>query len=74
MDPQKAWEEMLRAYDADHRDMAREFADGLMNWLNLGGFPPKTHPVYDLDDDWNRLVALAACALVTESSQEETLG
>lgn len=73
MDPQIAWKEMIDAFHALDWDRAHELAEGLLQWMNGGGFPPETSAVDTIADtvhnerprsfgsEWNRAVAQAAC-------------
>jgi hypothetical protein len=73
MDPQMAWNEMVDAYHELDWDRVRGLAEGLLQWMNGGGFPPETSAVNTIADtvhnerprssgcEWNRAVAQAAC-------------
>jgi hypothetical protein len=71
MDPQAAWDELVQAYDAGDWCSVLDLAEGLEHWLSHGGFPPKTQPGLNMDERWNREVALAACRLAAERAREE---
>jgi len=57
MDPNAAWSALAQAVTDDDWDEAATVADGLLAWLDRGGFPPVIAgtPTFDA------LVAKAAC-------------
>ena len=57
MDPNAAWKELSDAYQDQDADRYVELAEGLLEWLRKGGFPPTItkHQAFD------RMVALALC-------------
>jgi len=73
MDPQAAWLELMDAFHQLDWDRVRDLAEGLLHWMDRGGFPPETATVSKAADDasnepsrtlgseWNRTVAQAAC-------------
>ena len=73
MDPQVAWLELMDAFHQLDWDRVRDLADGLLQWMNGGGFSPETsvvrkpvdgspnEPPKSLGPNWNRTVAQAAC-------------
>ena len=73
MDPQVAWQELIDAFHDLDWERVRDLADGLLHWMQHGGFPPETMavskpvdgrqiaPARSLGNDWNRRVAQAAC-------------
>lgn len=73
MDPQAAWKEMVDAFHELDWERARDLAEGLLQWMDGGGFPPDTSDVNTIAGtahndrprsfgcEWNRAVALAAC-------------
>lgn len=62
MDPQAAWDQLLAAYAAGDWDRIQETATDLLGWLDRGGFAPTINPqTPDLDSEWNRVLARAAC-------------
>ncbi len=71
MDPQAAWLAMIQALvDKDH-ELATEYAEALVDWLDRGGFPPKILPDLGQTDDphsfvnqLDRKIALSVCAMV----------
>ena len=71
MDPQAAWLAMIQALIDEDYDLASEFADALVDWLNRGGFPPKVLPDLGQTDDphspvnqLDRKIAFYVCAMV----------
>jgi len=69
MDPQAAWDKLIEAYDAGDWPNVFDLAEGLSHWLFRGGFPPKTSG--EMDNDWNRAVAAAACRVAVERARKE---
>jgi hypothetical protein len=65
MDPQAAWNEMLEAVIQRDRDQAQERADGLLEWMRNGGFPPQTTAVA-MRPQWNRTMAEFGCLMVLQ--------
>ena len=73
MDPQAAWLELMDAFRQLDWDRIRDLAEGLLQWMDCGGFPPETataskaadnpsnEPLRTLGSEWNRTVAQAAC-------------
>ena len=61
MDPQAAWDQLLDAYASRDWDLVDELADGLLGWLDGGGFPPQTIAGHKLGQDFNVTLARAAC-------------
>lgn len=73
MDPQVAWQELMDAFHQLDWARVRDLAEGLLQWMNRGGFPPETSAVRIAADggaiepprtagsEWNRTVARAAC-------------
>ena len=47
MDPQAAWDRLLEAYTHGDWSVVEELAEGLLEWLHRGGFPPQ--PVFKRD-------------------------
>ena len=69
MDPQVAWENLLDAY-ADHDwKKAVEHVVALLDWLQKGGFPPRTVPARRVRPEVDRLIAVATCRLVIEEAE-----
>lgn len=69
MNPQVAWDQLLRAYCVGDWDLIEERATELIEWLDRGGSPPTVlnHP--GLDEDWNRTMVRAACLFALETVQ-----
>ncbi|MCA9073714.1 MAG: hypothetical protein KDA93_01685 [Planctomycetaceae bacterium] len=68
MDPNTTWDTLLYAYATKDFKSAVEHADALIGWLDSGGFPPSLtigsttlKLTCQLDEDWNRALASAAC-------------
>ena len=70
MDPQAAWQQMVSAVSGGHWDEAGEYADGLYQWLQRGGFPPQTVLGHEMPSEWNHEVALAACWFVLSQANQ----
>ena len=70
MDPQAAWREMVSAAAGGHWSEAAEYADGLYQWLQRGGFAPQTVLGHEMPSEWNREVALAACWFVLSQADQ----
>lgn len=60
MDPQAAWDRLLEAYTDGDWSVVEELAEGLLHWLHRGGFPPQTVSEREMDDAWNRAIAVFA--------------
>lgn len=56
MDPQAAWNELLADYDRLDWDEVEVQAQGLIDWLNRGGFPPRIVGTHAAGQEWNRAV------------------
>ncbi len=69
MDPQAAWTNLLDAYEALDWEAARDAALVLRQWIERGGFPPKTFVDRTMDNAWHRATAVAACQFVLETSR-----
>lgn len=68
MDPQAAWIELLAAYDHLDWDEVEVLAQGLLDWLNWGGFPPRIVGTHAAGQEWNRaVVRFAAEQAITEA-------
>ena len=70
MDPQTAWQQMVSAVSGGHWEEAGEYADGLYQWLQRGGFPPQTVLGHEMPSEWNHEVALAACWFVLSQANQ----
>ena len=57
MDPNAAWNAIRSAIEDARWTEANELADGLLDWLVKGGFPPKITGVQPFD----RIVAKVTC-------------
>ena len=60
MDPNAAWSALAQAVADDDWDEAATVADGLIAWLDRGGFPPVIAGVPAFDT----LVAKVTCASI----------
>jgi hypothetical protein len=71
MDPQATWRRMIDAYAIRDFETAREAAEDLRNWLTRGGFPPQILPdPWQMDQSWNRTLAIEACRFVLSECDE----
>lgn len=43
MDPNACWKEMIDAMNDGDKELAKEFAIDLRNWLHRGGFEPNDY-------------------------------
>ena len=68
MDPQATWERLLDAYCDHDWDSVEEHATALLDWLEKGGFPPRTVQRRRLRPPADRLIALSTCRLALEHS------
>lgn len=71
--PQVTWQELMDAFHQLEWESVRDFADGLLQWMDRGGLPPTTSTERKSVDgvriqlprtpseEWNRTVAQAAC-------------
>ena len=71
MDPQAAWRDLIAAYAEGDWHRLIDVADGLLAWLDRGGFPPDTGTLTqeiepDRTADWNRAIARSACLFAKE--------
>ncbi len=69
MDPQAAWNHLLEAYSDGDWSVVEELAEGLLHWLLRGGFPPQTVSERNLDDAWNRAIALSAARFARSAAR-----
>jgi len=68
MDPQASWNEMLEAISANDMFEAGLRAEGLMDWLDRGGFPPQPLSRV-LPVDWDRMICRYVCQKVRQTAQ-----
>lgn len=66
MDPHVTWQRLLDAYADDDSDASVEHATALLDWLEKGGFPPRTVSHRRLRPAADRLIALATCRLILD--------
>lgn len=71
MDPQAAWLAMIQALVDEDHELASEYADALIDWLNRSGFPPKVLPELGQANDplssaysLNHMIAHYVCSKV----------
>ena len=70
MDPQTTWDDLLAAYAAEQWDQLQELADGLLTWIERGGFAPRATTGDDMGQEWDRAIALAACRFALSKVEE----
>lgn len=70
MDPQVAWNEMLEAIAANDMFEADLRAEGLIDWLDRGGFPPQPLSRV-LPVEWDRMICRYVCRKVMLAAQNE---
>jgi len=63
MDPQAAWDELLKARHERDWDRARELAENLLEWMKKKGFPPNTVGESTIGRTWHRAVAEFVCCM-----------
>ncbi|MEZ5942486.1 MAG: hypothetical protein R3C18_13920 [Planctomycetaceae bacterium] len=75
MDPNQAWNNMLRAYATKQWQEALEASEVLKDWLDDGGFPPQPtigttagDLTCQLDPTFNQAICLAATHQIFENS------
>ena len=75
MDPDQTWQEMLQAYTTNDWPTALESSESLKDWLEAGGFAPRStigtatgELSFRLDSEFSRAVCLAACHHIFEWS------
>ena len=74
MDPQTAWDRLLEAYTHGDWSVVEELAEGLLQWLHQGGFPPRPVSEGEMGDAWNRVVALSACRFALSAARTDHAG
>ena len=70
MDPQTAWNDLLAAYAAEQWDEVLDLAEGLLHWIDRGGFPPRAVTGSEMGKEWDREITLAGCRLAITKAQE----
>ena len=73
MDPQAAWEQLLDAYADQDWDLVEELADGLIHWVERGGFPPRATTGSDLGQLWDKAIAVAACRFARQQARKASV-
>jgi hypothetical protein len=63
MDPQAAWLLLVDALESGHWRVVREQAQDLLEWMEMGGFPPDISQGKVTDRYWNRQIAVYSCKL-----------
>ncbi len=78
MDPTQAWNAMLVAYATKQWHETSDFAEGLLEWLEGGGFTPQPtigtttgNFTCQLDSEFSRAICIAACQHAIERSIQE---
>jgi hypothetical protein len=71
MDPQVAWEQMVRAYAEKDWSAVREHATALSTWLRRGGFPPTVIAEPPMGDDFNFVLAIVGCKYAHAKAKKE---
>lgn len=74
MDPQAAWDHLLEAYTHGDWFVVEELAEGLLEWLHRGGFPPRPVSKGEMGDRWNRVVAVSACRFALSAARTDQAG
>lgn len=74
MDPQAAWDQLLEAYTHGDWSVVVELAEGLLQWLLRGGFPPQPVSKSEMGDSWNRAVAESACRFALSVARADDAG
>ena len=74
MDPQAAWNQLLEAYSHGDWSVVVELAEGLLEWLHRGGFPPQPVSKREMGDEWNRAVAVSACRFALSAARIDQTG
>lgn len=69
MDPQVAWDELLNLYSEQQHEEANQAAEDLLQWLQRGGFPPRTTHRIAAGDPLHRVIALAVVRQVLGLNQ-----
>ena len=70
MDPQAAWDQMLRAFACEEWSDVHEYATALSAWLDRRGFPPKVIINPSVGDPFNSALALSACEFALARAAE----
>lgn len=79
MDPNATWDALLKAYATKDWKAAAHFANVLLHWLDIDGFPPNLtigNTTGDFscqleDDDWNKALARSACVTSLQRAEQE---
>lgn len=74
MDPQAAWDAMLRSLAAGEWREAASHAGDLRRWLDYAGFPPDTTNGQFNDHYWNRRIATLGCKLARQIARRRLHG
>ncbi len=69
MDPDATLKLLLEAIVEKNGDDIRELSRALLDWLDNGGFPPKTIGLWKLGQDWHVSMARHICAIAVSSVQ-----
>jgi hypothetical protein len=65
MDPQATWDELQEAYAEEDGQRVRELGQALHEWLDRGGFPPRTTQGRARGEAWDRAIARCVAAVST---------
>lgn len=70
MDPQQAWENLLRAWIRRDWEDVLNYCEALIEWLEKDGFPPEFSYPLELGKDLNRATVRAACDFILQRTSE----
>jgi hypothetical protein len=69
MDPEAAWDLLVQAIIDKDCQEARFIAIDLLNWLNMGGFPPSIS-LFRVSKEWQSLLCRKVCETILSSPTE----
>lgn len=69
MDPQASWDHLLCALAEEDWDLVEDLAEGLLRWLDRGGFPPMVIGNPRLGADWQESLCRAGCVFALDLVQ-----
>ena len=69
MDPQAAWQLLIDSYIEHDWPQVLEAAEGLMHWIDRGGFPPETVSGRRMGSTWNQHLAQSACEFAADLAE-----
>ncbi len=70
MDPECALQALLVALQERDVIAVEEIAQGLLRWLDQGGFPPKTIGQWKLGQEWHVRLTRQVCAMALDAAAE----